>query len=58
MSLSKPSALESLDAFYLEHRLCDPDSVRDQQANGVWVVGTLLDLPAVRRDTLRVSAAR
>ena len=23
MSPSQPSALESLDAFYLEHRLCD-----------------------------------
>ena len=36
MSPSQPSALESLDAFYLEHRLCG-ELDGGQQADRLWL---------------------
>jgi hypothetical protein len=36
VSLPQPSALESLNAFYLEHRLCG-ELDGGHQANGVWL---------------------
>jgi hypothetical protein len=50
VNLPQPSALESLDAFYLEHRLCDHldggtfDGAHGKQADRVWLACTACEV--------------
>jgi hypothetical protein len=43
VSPSQPSALESLDAFYLEHRLCD-NLDGGQEADRLWLARTACEV--------------
>jgi hypothetical protein len=58
VSPSQPSALEALDAFYLEHRLCyQLDGGQEAAPQRVWLACTACEVPIeVRLATAPVPA--